>query len=175
MLATVVFIAFWVLLALALFYVAIRGGLASALQSSQTQSRSGRRVIAVFFVFLYVGFGVVIPYAFLRGNKANASSHVGGIKLTPDEKEGRYLFGQNCAACHTLSAANAVGKVGPNLDSLKPPVGLVLNTINYGCVQSPPQGSPQACLGQGTMPAQLVEGKQAQQVAKFVAKVAGNE
>ena len=30
------------------------------------------------------------------------------------------LFSENCASCHTLAAANATGKVGPNLDDLKP-------------------------------------------------------
>ena len=114
-------------------------------------------------------------FVFLAGNHANASAQVGGIKLTAAEKHGRELFGQDCAVCHTLSAANAIGKVGPNLDSLKPPAQLVLNTINNGCVQNPPANSPQACLGQGTMPAQLVEGKDAQDVSNFVAKVAGNE
>ena len=44
---------------------------------------------------------------------------------------------RTAAVCHTLSAANAVGKVGPNLDTLKPPYGLVLNTINNGCLQDP--------------------------------------
>ena len=33
------------------------------------------------------------------------------------------LFGENCAVCHTLAAANAVGKVGPNLDQLEAAVG----------------------------------------------------
>jgi mono/diheme cytochrome c family protein len=127
------------------------------------------------FVILYVGFGVAIPIILLSGNHANASSQIGGIKLTAGDKHGRELFGQNCAVCHTLAAANAIGKVGPNLDTLKPPAGLVLNTINNGCVQNPPPNSPQACLGQGTMPSQLLAGKDAQDVSNFVAKVAGKE
>jgi mono/diheme cytochrome c family protein len=174
-LATIVFLAFWVLLAFALFFVAARGGLGGARAALQTQSRGGRKAVVVIFAVLYVGFGVALPYAFLNGNHANASGQVGGIKLTADEKRGRELFGQNCSVCHTLAAANAVGKVGPNLDTLKPPAQLVLNTINNGCLQNPPANSSEACLGQGTMPAQLVEGKDAQDVADFVAKVAGKE
>ena len=85
------------------------------------------------------------------------------------------LFGQNCGVCHTLAAANGIGKVGPNLDTLKPPQKLVLDTINNGCVQNPPPNSAQACLGEGTMPAQLLQGKDAQDVASFVARVAGKE
>ena len=77
--------------------------------------------------------------------------------------------------CHTLAAANSVGKVGPNLDTLKPPYGLVLNTINNGCLQDPGSNGSEQCLGQGTMPAQIVEGKEAQDVSSFVAKVAGRQ
>jgi hypothetical protein len=74
-----------------------------------------------------------------------------------------------------LAAANAIGKVGPNLDTLKPPESLVLHTINNGCLPNAPSNSPQQCLGQGVMPADVVEGVDAQDVASFVAKVAGKE
>ena len=175
MLATILFVAFWVVLGLVLFFIAIRGGLGGARATLQTQSRGGRRIAWGVFAVIYVGFGVAIPLAFLTGNHARASSQVGGIRLDRAQKNGRQLFGQNCGVCHTLAASNSVGKVGPNLDTLKPPYGLVLNTINNGCVQSPPPNSPQACLGQGTMPAQLLEGQDARDVASFVAKVAGKE
>ncbi len=175
MLATIIFLAFWVVLALGLFFVAIRGGLGGARATLQTQSRGGRKALGFIFAVIYIGFGAAIPLAFLTGNHANASSKVGGIRLTAAEKRGRELFGQDCGVCHTLAAANAVGKVGPNLDTLQPPASLVLNTINNGCLQNPPNSSPAACLGFGTMPAQLVEGKDAQDVANFVARVAGKE
>jgi mono/diheme cytochrome c family protein len=174
-LATILFLAFWVLLAFALFFVATRGGVGGARAALQTQTRGGRKAVGVIFAILYVGFGIALPVAFLTGNHANASSQVGGVKLNATEKHGRVLFGQNCAVCHTLSAASAIGKVGPNLDMLKPPYSLVYNTINNGCLQNPPANSPQACLGQGVMPAQLVQGRDAQAVASFVAKVAGKE
>lgn len=176
MLATIIFLAFWILIALTLFFLALRGGPGGARARLQAQSRGGRKFAWLVFAAIYLGFGVAVPFAFLSGNKANASSQVGGIRLNASEKRGRELFGENCSVCHTLAAANAVGKVGPNLDTLKPPAALVLSTINNGCLQSPgPGSSNEACLGQGTMPAQLVEGKDAQDVANFVAKVAGNE
>jgi hypothetical protein len=69
-----------------------------------------------------------------------------------------------------------VGKVGPNLDQLQPSEALVLHTLANGCLTNPPSAiSPTTCLGQGTMPANVVQGKQAQQVAAFVAAVAGRE
>ena len=129
------------------------------------------------FVILYVGFGVAIPLGFLIGNHANANAQVGGYRLTAAMKQGRLLFGRHCGVCHTLSAANAIGKVGPNLDTLQPTptMQLVLHTINNGCLASPPPGSPETCLGYGTMPSGIVQGRQAVDVARFVAQVAGRE
>lgn len=175
MLATFLFLALWVVLALGLFFVAVRGGLAGARATLQTQSRGGRKALWTIFAIVYIGFGIAIPVAFLTGNRARASNQFAGIKLTPAEQRGRTLFGAHCGVCHTLLAANAVGKVGPNLDQLQPPAQLVLNTIVNGCLQNPPANSPQTCLGQGTMPPDLVQGRDAQDVAAFVARVAGKE
>jgi hypothetical protein len=55
-----------------------------------------------------------------------------------------------------------VGKVGLNLDALQPPKTLVLTTVQNGL-----------SIGHGTMPAGIVVGKQANDVADFVSKVAG--
>jgi mono/diheme cytochrome c family protein len=175
-LGTWLFVAFWVLLGLVVFFIAVRGGIGGARATLQSQTRGARKASALIFLFLYVGFGVAIPLGFLIGNKDNASAQVGGIKLTAAEKKGREVFGQRCGVCHTLAAANAVGKVGPNLDVIKPSETLVLHTITYGCLQDPPSSSaPTNCLGQGTMPAAIISGTEAQDVAQFVAKVAGKE
>ena len=175
MLATILFLAFWVVLALVLFFVAIRGGLGGARAALQGKSGRTSRFAWIVFIVIYVGFGAVVPLAFLSGNHANASNQYAGLKLNAADKHGRVLFGQDCGVCHTLAAANSVGKVGPNLDTLKPPYSLVLNTINNGCLQDPGSNASEQCLGQGTMPAQIVEGKDAQNVASFVAKVAGRQ
>ncbi len=176
MLATVFFLGFWVVLAFGLFFVAVRGGPAGAREALQTQSRGGRHSVGLILAIIYIGFGVAIPIAFLTGNHANASSQIGGIRLSAAQKRGRELFGEHCTVCHTLAAANAQGKVGPNLDTLKAPESLVLHTIQYGCLSNPPsQTDPQVCLGQGVMPPNVVQGRDAQDVASFVAKVAGKE
>ena len=175
MLAVWLFVAFWVLLGVALFFVAIRGGIGGVREAFQTQTLGARRFFNVSFVVLFVGFGLVLPAVLLTGNHANANAQVGGMKLTSAEKTGRELFGQHCAFCHTLAAANSIGKVGPNLDTLQPAESLVLHTILNGCLQNPPSGSSETCLGNGTMPANILQGQQADQVAKFVAKVAGKE
>ena len=174
MLPALLFAAFWVVLGLGLFLVAIRGGPGGVRAALQTRQQGGRRALNISLVIAYVGFGVVLPVVFLTGNHASASAQYSGIKLTASEKSGRQLFGQHCGICHTLAATNSVGKVGPDLDQIQPSEALTLHTINNGCLQNPSSSeSNETCLGQGTMPAAILQGKQAQHVAAFVAKVAG--
>jgi mono/diheme cytochrome c family protein len=170
------FIAFWVLLAFGLFFVAARGGLSGARVTLHDQSRAANRLVGLTFTVFLLGFGIVLPVLLLTGNHANASGQVGGMTLTQGEKAGRELFGEHCAVCHTLAAANAIGKVGPNLDTIKPPASLVLNTINNGCLPNASgANSAEQCLGEGVMPGGVVQGRDARNVASFVARVAGKE
>jgi len=166
MLAPLAFLAFWVVLGLALFFIAVRGGPRGARATLQSQSRGGRRTAAILFTVFYVGIGIAVPVAIAIGNHDNASARVGGasISLTARERQGRAIFGARCASCHTLAAASADGKVGPNLDELQPPKALILDALAHGRQR-----------GRGTMPAGLVEGPQALAVADFVARVAGKE
>lgn len=176
MLAVLLFAAFWLVLGFSVFFLGVRGGPSAALTTPGTRgSRAARRGITLVFVITYVAFGIVLPALFLIGNHNNANAQVGGLKLTAAEKRGREIFGERCGLCHTLAAANAVGKVGPDLDQIQPTQQLVLHTIENGCLQNPPPGSQEACLGYGTMPADVVQGLDAVDVAKFVAKVAGQE
>ena len=174
MLAVAAFVALWVVIALGLVVLATRGT-GTVSPTRRDPGRRGSSISITMFVVTAVVFGIGLPLLMLTGNHHNASAQVGGIKLTANERTGRELFGQHCGVCHTLAAANAVGKVGPNLDVLKPAQSTVLNTINNGCLPNPPKGSNEGCLGQGVMPAAVVEGQDAQNVAAFVAKVAGNE
>ena len=174
MLAVAAFVALWVVIALGLVVLATRGT-GTVSPTRRDPGRRGSSISITMFVVTAVVFGIGLPLLMLTGNHHNASAQGGGIKLTANERTGRELFGQHCGVCHTLAAANAVGKVGPNLDVLKPAQSTVLNTINNGCLPNPPKGSNEACLGQGVMPAAVVQGEEAQDVAAFVAKVAGNE
>jgi mono/diheme cytochrome c family protein len=80
---------------------------------------------------------------------------------------GKQLFVKNCGACHTLSRAGTKGTTGPNLDaafaqSLKD--GLQRNGIRGAVAEQiahPRAGS--------LMPAGLVKGRDAQDVAAYVA------
>jgi mono/diheme cytochrome c family protein len=177
MLAVLLFVLFWILVAAGVFFIAIRGGVGGA-RAALRSTRGSRLVGGLAIAFVYLAFGVGVPLALLVGNHANASKQVGGLKLTKPERTGRMLFGEHCGVCHTLAAANAIGKVGPNLDLIQPSEALVLHTIQNGCVQNAPAngpGSNQTCLGQGTMPSNIVQGHDATEVAQFVARVAGKE
>jgi cytochrome c6 len=144
-------------------------------RTSEADGRGSNRVVAVVFIFVTLGLGIALPLVILHGNHANASKQVGGVELTAQSKSGRMLFGQHCAVCHTLAAANAIGKVGPDLDMLKPQAAEVLHVIENGCLPNVTVADEnEACLGQGVMPAQVVSGRDARDVASFVAQAAGH-
>jgi mono/diheme cytochrome c family protein len=158
------FIGLWILLGLGVFFVAINRGPRRARASLYGESRRTRRVILGIIAAVAAGFGIAIPVAVIAGNGEDNQAGAARVKLSASQEHGRELFGRVCQQCHTLAEANAVGRVGPNLDKLKPPKALVLDAIANGRVR-----------GQGTMPADLYQGKDAQDVASFVAKVAGRQ
>jgi mono/diheme cytochrome c family protein len=84
--------------------------------------------------------------------------------------QGKKLFASNCASCHTLSHANSTGTVGPNLDDAfrQDRADGVKSTSIEGLVDYWIQ-YPNT---QGAMPAMLVKGQDAQDVASYVAHVA---
>lgn len=77
--------------------------------------------------------------------------------LTPAQERGRDLFVQSCGSCHTLDAAGTQGAIGPNLDELQADRERVLRAIDRGGT------------GSGSMPPDLYTGKDAEDVADFVA------
>jgi mono/diheme cytochrome c family protein len=160
--AVVAFICFWIVLGLGILFVAIRGGPRGARETWHTQSRTGRRATFAVLIAVYLGVGIAVPAVVIAGDQDHNQSAPNGVHLTAAQAHGRELFGKYCVQCHTLKAASAVGKVGPDLDELRPPAALVLDAISKG------RGR-----GQGTMPADLVQGKDARDVASFVAAVAG--
>lgn len=159
-------------LSIAVAYGATKGSFRSVGDALQTTSRTGSRVLNSALLVVSLGVGIAVPLVFIIGNHNKSNAQVGGIPLTPAMQAGRELFGQHCEMCHTLAADNAVGKVGPNLDILRPNAATVLNTIANGCVQG--SNGDNACLGNGTMPADIVQGRQAADIAAFVSRIAGH-
>lgn len=80
----------------------------------------------------------------------------------PVSEKGRELFAANCGSCHVLKEAGTTGVGGPDLDTLAPDAALVENAIVKGGA------------GSGVMPSGLLQGKDAQEVAEYVANVAGS-
>ena len=80
----------------------------------------------------------------------------GGAKTVGDPVAGKAVFASaGCVSCHTLKAAGATAKVGPNLDQLKPAEArVVLQVTNGGKIMPPFKGQLTA--------------KQIQDVAAFV-------
>lgn len=62
-----------------------------------------------------------------------AGEDLPALKLTGDAEAGKSVFeSAGCAACHTLSAANATGTVGPDLDQAKPSFELTVDRVTLG-------------------------------------------
>ncbi|PST18702.1 cytochrome c [Mesorhizobium plurifarium] len=88
------------------------------------------------------------------------------IPASADEDKlalGREIFLERsepqCALCHTLADAEAVGEVGPNLDELKPDAERVATAVTNGI---------------GPMPAnEILTEKDIEAVALYVSTVAG--
>ena len=127
-----------------------------------------------------VGLVVVSAAALLAagcGTGGRASSHF-------DVTNGEKLFKTTaqCAACHTLAAAGSTSTVGPNLDDAfrgdreqhfkqSTIQNIVLDQIRLG---SGPLSTGKSKIEPATqMPANLVAGQDAQDVAAYVASVAG--
>jgi mono/diheme cytochrome c family protein len=160
-LSTAAFVIGFLVLGLAVVFAAFSKGPRSDLQRSGGPSRGRRKALAIIVGLIVAVTGIVLPAVVILGSD-DARSAPGGVKLTAAQERGREVFFQLCSQCHTLRAANAVGRVGPNLDQLRPPKALTLNAIEEGRAR-----------GQGQMPAGLAEGQEAHDVAAFVEVVAG--
>jgi mono/diheme cytochrome c family protein len=127
-----------------------------------------KRSTFVIFGLFAICFAVLIPaWAISREGGGDASPE----SVPSDLDEGKDLFVTNCGSCHTLYKAGTDGVVGPNLDELLAPPSptppdpetispRVLNAIENGVA--------------GRMPAGILSGPQAEEVADFVARTAGD-
>lgn len=151
----------FVLLGAAVLFIAFSGGPGAAREAYLTR---GSRLFQVSMVALYIAFGLVVP-ALVLADKEEEAGAVGALRsqgLSEQEKRGKDLFQQQCATCHSLAAVNARGVTGPNLDrigEIKPQ--RILTAIENGGT------------GQGLMPADLLQGEEAEAVAQYVSRVAG--
>jgi cytochrome c553 len=148
-------------LGIGVMFVAFFGGLGAAREAYLTR---GGRAFTIAIGVLYVGCAIVVPAAVIA-NRGESEGAVGSLRttsLTSQQDDGKVLFVETCKSCHSLAAVNARGVTGPNLDQLG---GVdkqrVLNAIKRGGT------------GEGRMPKNLLTGADAQDVATYVASVAG--
>jgi cytochrome c6 len=83
-----------------------------------------------------------------------------GTTAEGDPAAGKVVFETNCGSCHTLSDAGTSGKVGPNLDELKPAQDVVEEQVTNG-------GGAMPAFG-GTLTEQQIA-----DVAAYVSSAAG--
>ncbi|MGZ5357225.1 MAG: c-type cytochrome [Solirubrobacterales bacterium] len=122
----------------------------------------------VFISLLLVAvlFAVIIPlWAFSKDGSSDADMSAG-------EEASRDLFVTNCGSCHTLDAAGTDGVVGPDLDARLAPAGPAEGEAIDG-TRSRVLSAIETGLGNGRMPAGIVQGEQAELVSQYVAEVAG--
>jgi cbb3-type cytochrome c oxidase subunit III len=134
-------------------------------RAPSTPARRRRRAIAVVLGGLVAALGSP-PAATLSATR----------QPTGDKIQGKKLFVASCGSCHTLRDAGTTGTIGPDLDyafvqSRIDGLGedtilqVVRGQIAYP-VTTPSTGAP-------GMPANIYEGQDAEDVASYVASVAG--
>jgi cbb3-type cytochrome c oxidase subunit III len=109
-----------------------------------------------------------------------AGCGTGGVAANGNTQSGKALFTSKCAFCHTLGAAGASGKVGPNLDeafaAMRGPgrdthfEESTIRQVVADQIKFPAQRDEGP-----NMPADLVKGAAVDDVAAYVASVAGTK
>lgn len=156
-----IFLVPWVLIGIGIIFVSFSGGPGRARQAYLTR---GNRAFRITIPLLYLAFGVAVPALVIssRGESAGATAQLAAEDLPEELERGKELFLQTCASCHALAAVNAQGVTGPDLDEIgELTPERVLTAIRVGGT------------GQKRMPAGLLEGENAEAVARYVAAVAG--
>ena len=122
----------------------------------------------VFLSFLLVAvlLAVIIPLWAWSKEGSNDED------LSTSDEASKDLFVTNCGSCHTMEAAGTDGVVGPNLDDRLAPTGPAEGEAIDG-TKSRVLSAIETGLGNGRMPAGIVQGEQADLVAQYVAEVAG--
>jgi mono/diheme cytochrome c family protein len=133
--------------------------------------------LTIFGLFIAV-IAVVVFLAFVKEGSEEAAA----VPVASADEEAQEMFATNCGSCHTLAAGGTDGVVGPNLDtilarSVSPPTGTPeeiaeANKTTFEATYAQVLNAV-TCGLSGRMPAGILEGEEAQQVAGFVAAYAG--
>ena len=132
----------------------------------------------VVFGLMVVVLIVLIPWLVFRSNGDAAR---GADKVPAQYKEGQALFQTNCGTCHTLYAAGTDGNYAPDLDELLAESGPASETEDPKATEeqietrvlNALENGVDSTTTPGRMPANILNGPQAKEVAEFVAHTAG--
>ena len=106
----------------------------------------------------------------------------GKVSASADVQNGKTLFQQKCAGCHALAAVGSTATIGPNLDDAFAQARAdgfaesAIANIVHDQIRYPgqyPTAQDDSNYLKANMPANLVKGKDADDVAAFVAANAG--
>jgi len=159
----VAFLAPFVLVGVGIIFVAFSGGPGRAREAYLTK---GGRFFRFSMVLLYALLGLAVPALIIAdsGQSQGGTPPLQHEEASSELEDGKELFRQTCAACHTLAAANARGVTGPDLDE-----------IGQMTEERVRQAIKVGGTGQKRMPAGLLEEADAEAVAKYVTAVAGKK
>lgn len=93
-----------------------------------------------------------------------------GRVTSGDASRGKQLYVQKCGSCHTLADAQTSGAIGPNLDDAF--TSVKQQGFDVQTMKDVIRG--QIAYPEAPMPANLVEGEDANAVSVYVAQCAGN-
>jgi mono/diheme cytochrome c family protein len=131
----------------------------------------------VIFGLVLIFLAVVVPaWAFL----SNGDPEAGRTEVPESLKSGQSQFVDNCGNCHTLYSAGTYGDFGPDLDQQLAPAGTPSGPDAAGEIEgtkarviSAIEDGPDDPSVPGRMPAGIVSGPVADEIADFVAQTAG--
>ena len=122
---------------------------------------------APFLVF--GGFALICLLLVFKVVLGQGAEGAAPVAVESQDEDAKQLFANNCGPCHTLAAAGADGIVGPNLDKVLAPGG----NATYDGSYSRALAAITCGFGNGRMPAGILQGENAQEVAQFVGAYAG--
>jgi mono/diheme cytochrome c family protein len=130
-------------------------------ESPATPAILGVGLIAVLIpiVAILIGASFLTAYLVTRDDDSSKSTPT-TTTTTGGAANGKALFSENCASCHTLADADANGTVGPNLDDVQPSKSVVVRQVTDG-------GGGMPAFGDRLSTAQIAA------IAGYVARVAG--
>ena len=145
--AVIVFLSFWIMVAIGLVFLGIRSGRGPA---DKTGARGGRTYWYVAFAVIVLGFGVGLPVAASIGNEHNSKDvpEADMTNLTEAQENGRELFGKYCKPATRSRPPTPSPRSAPTWTRCGPTKALVLDAIENGRAR-----------GNGAMAANLVRAR----------------